>query len=552
MQCIIITRDEAEYSSFLEMDIYDGNVYTMEVKMNGSSVRMRRIAITAAACLTLLLMMVLLQGLTNQAYAADESWVSLEVLGEEVSSDPDLPSHLPSGMSYSRETRTLTLNNINVTVPKDTEFIHANIWDYSDESEPLKIKLIGNNTVTCQESDLDQAEKLMYIEKVAFEGSGTLTVKNNPGAFLTCVHGASVSGCTLNIGNPLSSPEYIIDTYNQEGGGLTLSDCTINITYDVADTMEWAEQNYICGGIFDIDSDFIMKNAKLNINTKFTGYKSTYVDGEDYCSCMIDCTGNGEFRNSTVNITGGFFDSLGDYKQLIIDNTTLKGYKRLFAYEKTVFVNKHLYGNQDEPEYLVVYQGTYLPKKTDYGNGVFVSEGLNLFTKDIVPGDKPASPSAPASNTADNKTAVGTTQKAGGNTYKVIKNASGSAAGTIAFTKAKNVSSVTVPTTVKINGKTFKVTQINANAFKGKKIRTVTVSKNVRIIKKNAFKGSRVIKLIVKSKSLTKKSVKGALKGSKVRTIQVKIGKKSVNKKYVKKYKKIFTKKNAGRKVTVK
>ena len=44
-----------------------------------------------------------------------------------------------------------------------------------------------------------------------------------------------------------------------------------------------------------------------------------------------------------------------------------------------------------------------------------------------------------------------------------------------------------------------------------------------------------------------------ALKGSKIKTIQVKVArKKSVNKKYVKKYKKIFTKKNAGRKVAVK
>ena len=34
--------------------------------------------------------------------------------------------------------------------------------------------------------------------------------------------------------------------------------------------------------------------------------------------------------------------------------------------------------------------------------------------------------------------------------------------------------------------------------------------------------------------------------------MKVKVGKKSVNKKYVKKYKKVFTKKNAGKKVKVK
>lgn len=96
--------------------------------------------------------------------------------------------------------------------------------------------------------------------------------------------------------------------------------------------------------------------------------------------------------------------------------------------------------------------------------------------------------------------------------------------------KAANGKSYIVPATVKIEGKTFQVAGIQKNAFKGTKVKTVTV----------------------KSKKLTKKSVRGSLKGSKIKTIKVKVGKKKVNKQYVKKYKKIFTKKNAGRKVVVK
>ena len=103
-----------------------------------------------------------------------------------------------------------------------------------------------------------------------------------------------------------------------------------------------------------------------------------------------------------------------------------------------------------------------------------------------------------------------------------------------------------------INGKKFKVVKINAGAFKGKKIRTVTVSKNIETISAKAFNGSKATKLIVKSKKLTKKSVKGSLKNSKIKTVQVKVGTKKQNKTYVKKYKKYFTKANAGRKVTVK
>jgi len=123
---------------------------------------------------------------------------------------------------------------------------------------------------------------------------------------------------------------------------------------------------------------------------------------------------------------------------------------------------------------------------------------------------------------------------------------------TVAFIKAKNTKSVTVPSTVKIKDATYKVTQVNAKAFTGKSIKTVTIGKNVSLIKQNAFAGSRADKLIIKTKLLKKAKVKGCLKGSRVKTIQVKVGSTSQNKKYVKTYSKIFTKANAGRKVSIK
>nr|MCR5102950.1 leucine-rich repeat domain-containing protein [Eubacterium sp.] len=50
--------------------------------------------------------------------------------------------------------------------------------------------------------------------------------------------------------------------------------------------------------------------------------------------------------------------------------------------------------------------------------------------------------------------------------------------------------SVTIPATVKINGKSYKVTAIEANAFKGnKKLKTVTIGKNITTIGKGAFSG---------------------------------------------------------------
>ena len=110
---------------------------------------------------------------------------------------------------------------------------------------------------------------------------------------------------------------------------------------------------------------------------------------------------------------------------------------------------------------------------------------------------------APAPTLAAPAVKDGQTATVGGNTYKVTS----ASAKTAAFTKAKkSKKSATVPATVTVNGVKLNVTSIAPKAFKG----------------------------------------------TKVKTVKVKVGKKKENKKYVKKYKKIFTKKNCGKKVKVK
>ena len=170
------------------------------------------------------------------------------------------------------------------------------------------------------------------------------------------------------------------------------------------------------------------------------------------------------------------------------------------------------------------------------------------------PSDQTAPPASvpaevPAAQSSDGAidTSAGTSHVVDGSIYTIL------GADTAALTASANARSVSVPDSVSIGGKTFRVIRINAGAFTGSKIRTVCVGRNVRTIKKHAFRGSKATKLIVRTRKLTKKSVKGSLKGSGIRTVKVKVRKKkSVNKKYIKKYKKIFTKKNAGKKVTVK
>ena len=154
---------------------------------------------------------------------------------------------------------------------------------------------------------------------------------------------------------------------------------------------------------------------------------------------------------------------------------------------------------------------------------------------------QPVQPATPVVTT-------GTTEVVSGSTFKVVS----ANDKTVAFIKAKDVKNITIPATISINGEVFKVTQIDAGAFKGSKIRTVTIGQNVNVIRKNAFKGSKAAKLTLKTKLLKKAKIKGCLKGSKIKAIQVKVGPKSLNKKFVSIYGKLFTKANTGKKVTVK
>lgn len=147
----------------------------------------------------------------------------------------------------------------------------------------------------------------------------------------------------------------------------------------------------------------------------------------------------------------------------------------------------------------------------------------------------------------------GMTYKVSGQSYKVNEAATGHAKGIVTLVKSKNAKSVTVPAAVRLkDGKTYKVETVNAKSFTGSKIRTVTIGKNVKKLGKYSFRTSKATKIILKTKLLKKSSVEGSLKGSKVKTVLVKVGSKKQNKTYAKRYKKIFTKKNCGEKAAVK
>ena len=162
---------------------------------------------------------------------------------------------------------------------------------------------------------------------------------------------------------------------------------------------------------------------------------------------------------------------------------------------------------------------------------------------------KPTNPSNPTKPTNNKKkpAAKGKTLKdSKGATYKVtgakVKNP------TVTYVKPKkNVKKVSIPATITVKGVKYKVTAVSKNAFKNnKKVKQVTIDKNVKNIGKNAFYGCKNLKKVtIKTTKLTKKTVgKNAFKGIHKKAT-IKVPKKKLNA-----YKKLL--KNAGMKKSVK
>ena len=120
----------------------------------------------------------------------------------------------------------------------------------------------------------------------------------------------------------------------------------------------------------------------------------------------------------------------------------------------------------------------------------------------------PAITSAPTV-TPTPSVSVGTkiTDKKTGNIYKVTSSRSSSQ--TVAFIGNKVKTSVTIPTTIKIKGATYKVTEISTNAFKNnRKLKKVVIGQNIVRIGKNAFYGCKKLTAItIKSSRLTLKNI---------------------------------------------
>ena len=134
--------------------------------------------------------------------------------------------------------------------------------------------------------------------------------------------------------------------------------------------------------------------------------------------------------------------------------------------------------------------------------------------------------------------------------YKVTK--SSKTKGTVSVIGAKNKKqkSITIPSTVNINGYTFKVTAIADKAFKkNTKLATVTIGSNVKTVGKEAFRDCKKLKKITVKSKVVSKVGKNAFKNIK-KNATIKLPK--MTKKKFNKYKKKFMNKGQAKTVKIK
>lgn len=209
-------------------------------------------------------------------------------------------------------------------------------------------------------------------------------------------------------------------------------------------------------------------------------------DGTRYVNC--DCyDSQGNWMRESSNDDG----DLSSYTTYSLE----KGVTYTFFYNYT--------GDQEPLEDIDLNTGAVTPGTGDEGNKTPTapavsgdSTGLNNSSTSTVSNSNADLP-AVNSVLTDTKTK---------NTYVVTTKGN-----TVAYkgTKNKKAKKITIPSTVTINGTTYKVTSIASGAFKNnKKLTKVTVGSNVQSIGKKAFYGCKKLKtIVIKSKKLTAKSV---------------------------------------------
>ncbi|MGI6032282.1 MAG: leucine-rich repeat protein [Coriobacteriales bacterium] len=468
---------------------------------------------------------------------------------------------------------TVTLNGVTLSLSDDYTVSYSNNTDVGEAT--VTVTGTGNCTGTASttfaivSTELSSANATLAQSSSSYEYTGAAIT---PSVTLK-LRGKKISTDNYDLsyedadGNALDGAPTELGTYKVIATGKNYLSGSVSTSFSIVKvdisncTVTLGDAYYAFG---DAVQPTVTVTTSAGVTVPESEYTVTYAGGtgEPGTSGTVSITGNNEHVEGAVTRT------------FVVSKIPITKEDIVFAdsgtYTYTGSTIKPNFSIQIGERTLVEgtdYTLTYLGDATSVGgqsveidtpdSSVYTSEITVSYT--IV--KKSTSSSSASVSDGTNKLVV-----VGSNSYRLHSNKTATLVSAGSKVKSYSVSKI------KYRGKTYKVTAIGKKAFaKRGKLVKVTGCKNLKSIGKSAFAGCKKLKKVsISSKSLksigksafsgckklktlsvakttklTKKGVKGSLKGSKIKTVKVKKAK-------LKAYKKIFKKKNCGRKVAVK
>lgn len=439
----------------------------------------------------------------------------------------------------------------------------VNYWVHGDSAQEVLDKLTAiGNTIEADGKEIPiKNTGYYYIVMSRFDGN--TTAASNQAKAQNIRPAESVKGIMMHSGQDsvvawgTNTPNYSEDdfynvwhiTKNSSAAqpeGIE-DDIWGNETYDdfygcYIENAGWRMVTLSQNGIYVYDMEAVIPDAVMDIalgEDENRAYKEEFLSNEPYLwpELTIDATGGvpvtldgrwTEAKNITIDYSKKTPFSVEICGRTITQNDVAASVTVKDEQNRNVVVEFHCV---DQPESPTPPTGTDTPAPPTGTNTPTPPTGTDI----------PApTPPAKGAKVEDSKT---------GSQYKVTN---GNAKNpTLEYTAPKKGAkgTVTVPNTVTINGTTYKVTSISANAFKNNtKVTGIVVGKNITDIGKNAFCDCKKLKTItIKSTKLTAKGIKkDAFNGISPKTT-IQVPKKCLNS-----YKKLFVQKGLDKKVKVK
>ncbi len=399
--------------------------------------------------------------------------------------------------------------------------------EYGDVTYTIdKVDLSSYYDATKGEAKIEDGKLILPIQNVNTEKEGSI------GTVTVRVGSTNVYDMTLTIN--VSATNKIVPKLD---GTLTLSPAEITYggllgTIAISGTMKDGDK--VVSGTFAWTDGTI--KPKVGDGTYTASWIFTPADTKNYAVT----TGTTKVKVNKAASTGepNYTKITTDGKMLADANLTLTGSTLSPAAGTVEWIDEagNVLSNDTKVEAGRIYKWRFTPADSNY----------NVLTGEVelYHADKPAT---------EEKTlpAVGTkvTSDDGKATYKITKSALKNGTVTYVATTNKKASTITIPDVVVIGGVSYQVTAVEKNVFaNNKKLKTVTIGKNVTAIGAKAFYGCKNIKtLIIKSKKLTTKKIgsKAFSKTSKKMTVKVPKNK-------FKAYKKMLIKRGVNKKVKFK